>query len=394
MSAASIRSTCARPISTARAATSTPYGQTVEDTDDAARDRSRSSKRPRDYRARRARDRGLQRGEPDHQARHRADAGEVRHLLHADPPQSGRRAGPRLYRRLDPSQPRRHRDGAGAVHQGGAGRRRGIRRADRLRPHHRDQHRQSARTPRRPPLPPAPTSTAWRRRSAPAQIKQRMVEFAGAQWGVERRGDRLPRRARARSATSRCRSASSPRPAGSTACNSRAAGYYKTPEIHWDRRERDRPAVPLFRLSARPAREVAIDTLTGEMRVAARRHPPRRRLVAQSGDRHRPDRGRLRAGHGLADDRGTGVRRQGPAARPMRPRPTRFPVASDVPADFRTTLHLRPNHRRHHLSLQGGRRAAADAADLGLFARSSTRSMRSSRDRSRGSRRRARRRRS
>ena len=52
--------------------------------------------------------RRLQCDEPDHQARHRADAGDVRHLLHPDPDEPSRRAGPRLFRRLDPSQPWRH----------------------------------------------------------------------------------------------------------------------------------------------------------------------------------------------------------------------------------------------------------------------------------------------
>ena len=52
--------------------------------------------------------------------------------------------GPCLFGRLDPSQPRRHRDGAGAVHQGRADRRRGVRRAAPFRAHHRDQHRQGS----------------------------------------------------------------------------------------------------------------------------------------------------------------------------------------------------------------------------------------------------------
>ena len=60
------------------------------------------------------------------------------------PTQPGRRAGACLFRRLDPSQSRRHRDGAGALHQGRAGRGGRIRRAAPLRPHHRDQHRESA----------------------------------------------------------------------------------------------------------------------------------------------------------------------------------------------------------------------------------------------------------
>ena len=88
--------------------------------------------------------RGLQCDEPVHQARHRADAGDVRHLVHADPAQSGRRAGARLFRRLDPSQSRRHGDGAGAVHQGRADRRGRVRRAAAFRPHHRDQYRQGS----------------------------------------------------------------------------------------------------------------------------------------------------------------------------------------------------------------------------------------------------------
>ena len=73
-------------------------------------------------------DRRVQRDEPGAQEGHRADAGEVRHLLHPHPPQPGRRAGPSLSRRLDQPQSRRHRDGAGALHQGRAGGGRGIRR--------------------------------------------------------------------------------------------------------------------------------------------------------------------------------------------------------------------------------------------------------------------------
>ena len=73
-----------------------------------------------------------------------ADAGQVRHLLHHDAPEPGRRAAPRLHRRQRPSESRRHRDGPGPVHQGGAGGGRGA--ADRSRPHqdHRHQHRQGA----------------------------------------------------------------------------------------------------------------------------------------------------------------------------------------------------------------------------------------------------------
>ena len=51
------------------------------------------------------------------EARHRDHAGEVRHLLHRDVPQPGRRARAHLPRRHRAGEPRRHRDGAGAVHE-------------------------------------------------------------------------------------------------------------------------------------------------------------------------------------------------------------------------------------------------------------------------------------
>ena len=61
-------------------------------------------------------------------------------------------------------------------------------------------------------------------------------------------------------------------------------------------------------------REVSVDTLTGEYHVDRDRHPARRRPLAEPGDRQGPGRGRLRPGHGLADDRGAVVGRQGAAA--------------------------------------------------------------------------------
>ena len=57
-----------------------------------------------------------------------------------------------------------------------------------------------------------------------------------------------------------------------------STGFYATPKIHWDRE--GRPAGrSTISPTARPAREVLIDTLTGEMKVDARRHPPRRRAA-------------------------------------------------------------------------------------------------------------------
>ena len=106
--------------------------------------------------------RRVQRNQSGAQEGHRADAGEVRHLLHAHPSQSGRRAGPSLPRRLDQPQSRRHRDGAGAVRQGGPGGRRGVRRRPRQGEDHRDQRPARCPIPRRPRPRPAPTSTPRR----------------------------------------------------------------------------------------------------------------------------------------------------------------------------------------------------------------------------------------
>ena len=59
----------------------------------------------------------LQRPLAVEQARAGHHAGEVRHQLHHQLPQPGRRAGAHLWRRHRAGEPRRHRDGAGAAHQ-------------------------------------------------------------------------------------------------------------------------------------------------------------------------------------------------------------------------------------------------------------------------------------
>ena len=97
----------------------TPYHQTVED--NIIHRIVDELEAASDYQARRQAVLAFNEQSRDAQEGHRADAGQVRHLLHRHLAQPGRRAGARLSRRLDPSQPRRHRDGAGAPHQGGAG---------------------------------------------------------------------------------------------------------------------------------------------------------------------------------------------------------------------------------------------------------------------------------
>ena len=94
-----------------------------------------------------------------------------------------------------------------------------------------------------------------------------------------------------------------------------AAGFYKTPKIHWNRDKGEGHPFYYFAYGA-SCSEVSIDTLTGEYMVERTDilHETGRSL--NRGDRPRPGRGRLHPGHGLADDRGTVVGRQGPAAHP------------------------------------------------------------------------------
>ena len=105
-------------------------------------------------------DRRVQRAARRSEARAGDHAGEVRHLVHRDVLQPGRRARAHLPRRQRAGEPRRHRDGPGPLHQDPAARRRRARRDARPRPRDADAHRQGARTPPRRPRRPAPISTA------------------------------------------------------------------------------------------------------------------------------------------------------------------------------------------------------------------------------------------
>ena len=144
-----------------------------------------------------------------------------------------------------------------------------------------------------------------------------------------------------------------------------ATGFYRTPKIHWDFASNSGRPFYYFTYGVAAA-EVAIDTLTGEMRVLRAELHSGLRRIAQSGDRSRPDRGRVRAGHGLADDRGTGLGHQGQSAHaraldlqdPRQPR-----RAAGVQ---RAHFAERAEQGRDGVPLQGGRRAAADAGAVGL----------------------------
>ena len=106
-----------------------------------------------------------------------------------------------------------------------------------------------------------------------------------------------------------------------------ATGYYRTPKIHWDFATNTGRPFYYFAYGAAAA-EVAIDTLTGETRVLRAELLQDCGALAQSGDRSRPDRGRVRAGHGLAHQRGTVVGRARAGCARTGLRPTRSPAAA------------------------------------------------------------------
>ncbi len=119
------------------------------------------------------------------------------------------------------------------------------------------------------------------------------------------------------------------------------------------------PAVLLFRLWRGRHRGRARHADRREPHPA-RRHSPRCRRQPQSGHRHRPDRGRLRAGRRLADHGGTGLGRAGPARDP-RPRHLQDPLRLGPAGDLQRRSLGRPQPGGHHPPIEGGGRAAAHA---------------------------------
>ena len=228
--------------------------------------------------------------------------------------------------------------GQGLYHQGGAGGGRGVRHRPRPREDHRDDHRQGAEhlADRRLVRHRSQRHGGARRR--PRRSRRGWSTSPPKQWNVA--ADRV-----SVSTTARC-SIGNQRIAFAELGEEGLSGarlavvdrLLRDAEDHWDRaKAKGRP----FFYFAYGAACSEVTDRHADRRDAGRprRHPPRRRPLAQSGDRHRPDRGRLRAGHGLADHRGAGVRRARAGCAPTRRRPTRSRRASDVPADFRVALY-------------------------------------------------------
>ena len=143
------------------------------------------------------------------------------------------------------------------------------------------------------------------------------------------------------------------------------SGYYKTPEIHWDRlRAKGRP-FSYFAYGA-ACSEVAIDTLTGEMRVM------RADLLHDVGASINPaiDMGQVEGafiqGMGwltteeLVYDADGRLLTHAPAT-------YKIPVASDAPLDFQYQALYTAQSDPEHLPLEGGGRAAVDAWNFRLF---------------------------
>jgi|GEM_PF-3796930 len=154
-----------------------------------------------------------------------------------------------------------------------------------------------------------------------------------------------------------------------------ASGFYRTPEIHWDRKAgRGRPFY-YFACGAACA-EVTVDTLTGAHRIdrvdvlhdcGRSLNPGRRaarlRPLAQPGGRSRTDRRRARPGDRLAHERGARVGRGGPAAHPQ-------PLHLQDPDRGRPAaggehrpLRGGPQPQAHDPPQPGGGRATLDARD-------------------------------
>src|SRR5579863_3042239 len=175
---------------------------------------------------------------------------------------------------------------------------------------------------------------------AARQIKQRMIEFASSQWEVE--AEKIEFRDGLVFIGNKSVSfAELAKTCRLNRVQLSSAGYYKTPEIHWDRANAKGKPFLYYAFGA-SCSEVAIDTLTGEMRVE------RVDIFHDVGASLNPaiDIGQIEGGfvQGMGwltteelvfDPKGR-LATHAPAT-------YKIPVASDVPEHFKVKLHLSPN---------------------------------------------------
>ena len=145
-----------------------------------------------------------------------------------------------------------------------------------------------------------------------------------------------------------------------------STGYYATPKITWDRDTASgRPF--LYFAGGAACSEVTVDIETGEMRV------DRVDILHDAGRSLNPaiDMGQIEGG--FVQGMGWLTTEElvfGEDGRLLTHAPSTYkiPTCSDVPADFRVELYeARPQPRAPHPPLEGGRRAAAAARDLGVL---------------------------
>jgi xanthine dehydrogenase large subunit len=175
---------------------------------------------------------------------------------------------------------------------------------------------------------------------AARQIKQRMIEFASRQWEIE--ADKIEFRDGLVFVGNKSMSfAELAKTCRLNRVQLSSAGFYKTPEIHWDRANaKGRPF--LYFAYGASCSEVVIDTLTGEMKVLGVD------IFHDVGASLNPaiDIGQIEGGfvqgmgwlttEELVFDAAGRLTTHAPAT-------YKIPVASDVPAHFKTKLHLSPN---------------------------------------------------
>jgi xanthine dehydrogenase large subunit len=175
---------------------------------------------------------------------------------------------------------------------------------------------------------------------AAGAIKGRMAAYAAELWGVPA-GTVEFRGARAVSGNHAMDFAALAKACRQARVQLSHAGHYKTPEIHWDRAKATGRPFLYFAYGA-ACSEVAIDTLTGEMRVL------RTDLLHDVGASINPalDMGQVEGGfiqgmgwlttEELVYDAKGRLTTHAPAT-------YKIPVASDTPPIFNTRLHTRPN---------------------------------------------------
>ena len=228
--------------------------------------------------------------------------------------QPGRRARARLQGRLGAHQPRRHRDGPGPAHEDAPGRGHGASGC---------RCRRVRLAPTRTDKVPNTSATAA---SSGADLNGGAVKNACEQIRRCAGGRATRSRVRLRSRRRDLRRGRSRRGPTQTAYFQRvqlwAAGFYRTEGLHWDSTTMQGSPFKYFAYGV-AATEVEVDGFTGAYRTR------RVDIVHDVGDslsparRHRPGRGRLRAGRRLADPGGPalGRERRTRAAAGSRPRP-------------------------------------------------------------------------